>query len=404
MLTADLVQARRKGQELQLVLVNTKKRRARALALAEALLRVTRDHIGHSREDLTRAWASVDAEPKERKLVAGLKKLIGDRLRFEVLCGVDPIALRKAVFEMAAAERQSMGDESRLDRAQVLKAVGDQHDISPEAVERALFADLRGAHRVMGYDGPDATALIDGYDLEQARAVLLRAVQVVARIEQAEPAAARALFRKLKFLRLLHRIERSPDGAMRIEIDGPYSLFESVTKYGLLLALALPSLGRCGRWSLVADIRWGKERRPLTFTLAGDASAEDNVEARLPDDVQALYDRFVARGGRFVVEVADEVVHLPGVGLCVPDLRFVDRETGTDVLLEVMGYWSRDAVFRRVELVAAGLPRRLLFAVSSRLRVSEAVLDEETGSALYVYKGAMSVRDVEARLARLVAG
>ena len=34
-------------------------------------------------------------------------------------------------------------------------------------------------------------------------------------------------------------------GGYRIEIDGPYSLFESVTKYGLELALLLPALEAC---------------------------------------------------------------------------------------------------------------------------------------------------------------
>jgi hypothetical protein len=45
------------------------------------------------------------------------------------------------------------------------------------------------------------------------------------------------------------------------------------------------------------------------------------------------------------------------------------------VYLEVMGYWSRAAVWKRVELVQAGLAERVLFAVSSRLSVSEEVLD-----------------------------
>ena len=97
------------------------------------------------------------------------------------------------------------------------------------------------------------------------------------------------------------------------------------------------------------------------------------------------------------------MIDLPGVGLCVPDLAFTHRDTGEMVLLEVMGFWSRDAVWKRVELVEAGLPQKILFAVSSRLRVSEAVLEDDAPGALYVYKGAMSAAQIEKKLDALVA-
>jgi hypothetical protein len=66
-----------------------------------------------------------------------------------------------------------------------------------------------------------------------------------------------------------------------------------------------------------------------------------------------------------------------------------------------MGYWSRAAVWKRVELVQAGLSQRILFAVSARLRVSEAVLDGELPGALYVYKRTMSARAIAERLEEL---
>jgi predicted nuclease of restriction endonuclease-like RecB superfamily len=82
----------------------------------------------------------------------------------------------------------------------------------------------------------------------------------------------------------------------------------------------------------------------------------------------------------------------------VPDLAFVHRETGEVIYLEVLGFWSRDAVWKRVELAKAGLREKIVFAVSSRLRVSEEVLDDDSPAALYVYKGAIVPRDIEAKL------
>jgi predicted nuclease of restriction endonuclease-like RecB superfamily len=85
----------------------------------------------------------------------------------------------------------------------------------------------------------------------------------------------------------------------------------------------------------------------------------------------------------------------------VPDLVFVQHGTGRKVYFEVMGYWSRQAVFRKVDLVAQGLAHEVIFAVSQRLRVSEEVLPAELPAALYVYKGVMSPGRVKELLDRL---
>jgi hypothetical protein len=66
--------------------------------------------------------------------------------------------------------------------------------------------------------------------------------------------------------------------------------------------------------------------------------------------------------------------------------------------LEVLGFWSRAAVWKRVEMAAAGLPHPIVFAVSKHLRVSEEVLADDTPAALYVYARTMNARAVLARV------
>lgn len=407
MLTADLVHARRRKGELKLVPL-TDDLRARALDLAGQLHDLAWANVGQSREDLLEVWSAVQVHARERKLADGLRKLIEDGLDFEVSVDVDPVVVRREVFELATVRRKMATETSPFDRRSVLTEVAARHDLAADSVEHALYADLKSAHVLREVRCPPPSALVEGYDLEQARAILLRAVRVTSRIRGASPGALRTLFRKLKFQRLLHSIAREPDGSFRIDIDGPFSLFESVTKYGLQLAIALPSITACGTWEIEADVRWGKRRDPLVFRLSGDAHSlgrnePDQVSARLPEEVEVLLSRFSTRQGRWQAALADEVVDLPGVGLCVPDLAFTHAETGEVVLLEVMGFWSRDAVWKRVELVEAGLDRKILFAVSERLRVSEAVLGEERPAALYVYKGAMSAAQIERKLDALVA-
>jgi hypothetical protein len=256
-------------------------------------------------------------------------------------------------------------------------------------------------------DAPDAGPLVSGYPRAQAQAVLLRAVRVTVDVECASALALRTFFRRLKFLRLLHAIHRTVRGH-RIIMDGPFSLFESATKYGLQLALVLPLLEQCKAWQLSADVLWGKERTPLEFRIFGEARDDAEAARDLPelsDEVCALMRSFDALGTAWCVSPASDILDLPGVGLCIPDLVFELRgDHGVRVFLEVMGYWSRAAVWQRIELVQAGLREKLVFAISSRLRVSEEALGDDMPGALYVYKRAMSARAVLERIERLARG
>jgi predicted nuclease of restriction endonuclease-like RecB superfamily len=271
----------------------------------------------------------------------------------------------------------------------------------PESLEAALYSDLRSQQVLLKVEPIDAEHLVEVYDLANYQSVLLRAVKVIAHVRCRDPARYRALFRALKFRRLLYKIEREGEG-YRIVIDGPFSLFESVTKYGLQLALVFPELRRCDELRLRAQLRWGKQRQALRFEYDHVERQPEVSSAPIADDVSRLLDGLRKLDGDWQFSLSDQVLDLPGVGLCVPDICC--RRGEQCVFVEVMGFWSRDAVFKRVELVEKGLSERVLFAVSKRLRVSEAVLDDAASSALYVYKGVMSPKAVLSRVRALADG
>ena len=416
MLTADLVRARKRDGELRLSKLD-KKARLRALEIAEALLTTTREHVGKTRSELKAALVEVPVEARDRKLADGLGKLVEDASSYESQPEIEPVELRREVFLRASAARRASArtagpvpaegslwrESAPLDRAALLEAVAKERGTSADAIERNLYADLRGAQVLESIEALSAEGLVARYETAQAQAVLLRAVGVVADVTCSSPAAYRSLFRKLKFRRLLHRIERRDEG-YRITIDGPFSLFESVTKYGLALALVLPALEECDTLCLEADVRWGKTREPLKFRLERKAKSDVVASAaRLPDELAALVEALSKLDSDWTVKPSSEVLELPGIGLCVPDLRFDRPDDDAPVYLELMGYWSRDAVWKRIELAEAGLPHRILFAASQRLRVSEELLDDVEHAALYVFKGTLSAKAVLARVERLSA-
>ncbi|MEM9193183.1 MAG: DUF790 family protein [Myxococcota bacterium] len=397
MLTTEHIRARRRAGKLELLKLNADAR-AYARDLAERVLQVAEAHVGRTRGELQEAFRTLPVQAKYRKIGLGLQKLIEDRCEFASSETVDPRELRRALWEHSAKLRS----DDRFDREAAFLAAAQELALEPTAIDDLMYSDLRDAQRLTQFDSLDPSKLVEAYQIGQAQAVLLRAVRVVAHVESRDPNVYRELFRKIKFRRLLYRIEPAPGGGYEITLDGPLSLFSSVTKYGIGLALVLPAIQACDRWSISADLAWGKTREPLTFFLQGRGTGAAAEAVRLPDHVQTLFERFQKLGSRWEARVAQDVLELPGVGLCVPDLEFADRETGEIVYLEVMGFWSRDAVWRRIELVEAGLPQPILFAVSARLRVSESMLDEGP-SALYVYKGTMNPKLIAQHLESLVA-
>lgn len=401
MLAPEHVRARRKGGELVLTPLD-KKHRARAEALALELSLVAGQLVGERRSAFSEAFAAIEHKPSERRLVSGLAKLLLDACETEPPSRLDAPELRRRVFERAAAERRELPAGVHLDARTLLESVGSELGLSAEAVSEALYADLPSEERVVKVPELRPELLVEDYERAARQAILMRAVRVTADVVCRSPLAYRELFGKLKFRRLLHRIEKTESG-YRISIDGPHSLFESVTKYGLALALVLPALEAVDELRLTAELRWGPRRERLLFRHEHRGSRAGEDLAPMSDDARELLEAFRALDTPWRVAPAERLFDVPGLGVCVPDLVFSHAGGGEPIHLEVLGYWSRDAVFRRVELVSSGLGSPMLFALSSRLRVSPEVLDEKATSALYVYKGVMSARAVERRLDALRA-
>ncbi|MBW2263502.1 MAG: DUF790 family protein [Deltaproteobacteria bacterium] len=395
MLTADLVRVLRRSGRLYVPALKPAPK-ARLVDLAGRYVTLVSEHAGRTRGELTAALDAVEHEPADHKSAKGLRKLLLDRCSFETPDDVEPRALRAEVFRRAAESRRALEDGGTFDRDAVVQAAAAALDIDAGQVEHDLYADLKQNHPLASFRSIAAADLVEHFETARKQAVLLRAVKVELRLRCSEPADYRTFFGKLKFRRLMHTIERLPQGGYRIVIDGPMSLFRSVTKYGLQLALMLPVIEQSGAWELDAEVMW--DREPLLFHLEGKTPPSSPRPARLPDDVRRLLESFRALHSAWDADASDEVLDLPGVGLCVPDLVFTHRDSGRQVFLEVMGYWSRDAVWKRVELVQAGLPRPVIFALGSRLRVSEQVIDSDLPGRLYVYKGVMRARAVLERL------
>jgi predicted nuclease of restriction endonuclease-like RecB superfamily len=358
------------------------------LEVAESLLLIFREGVNTTRGEIETEIDELVGEGLATLAHRGLAKVLEDRAEFEVVADVPPETIREKVFTAAAAQRlaiKAAGQRAPFRREDVLKAVGDELSLEPETVAAALFADLKDENRMLRFADLTAQRLIDRYNVALAQAVLLRSVLVTVEVRREKPARYRQLFRQLKFHRLLYRVEGSMSAGYVFHIDGPLSLFSATNKYGLQMALFLPTLLLCEDFRLDAELRWGPRREPRTFHLEssdGLVSHATDTGSYVPSEVGAFLERFRQVAPAWEVSESTDILELGGEGVWVPDYQFVHKATGVDVFVEVLGFWKRSSLDRLLRLLPRHGPPRFLLAISDRLKVDEETLTDLPGPVL----------------------
>src|SRR5947207_14493101 len=143
------------------------------------------------------------------------------------------------------------------------------------------------------------------------------------------PARFRQLFRQVKFHRLICSIHQSAGESYTLKLDGPLSLFSSTSKYGLQLALFLPTLLHCKAFDLRANIRWGAERKEKLFTLSG----LDGLKSHTPDfgvytppELQMFADTFATKVKGWTLDTDPHPILL-ATGVWVPDFKLTHTQS-----------------------------------------------------------------------------
>jgi predicted nuclease of restriction endonuclease-like RecB superfamily len=377
------------------------------LALAEQVLLAYRNAPGRTRGEIDEDLHDYTPEGPRGLFPAGLAKLCEDRCEFEVAADHPPDELREAVFKAAATARAEAARAKKpFDRTAVMGEVAEHLSLTltAEQIDRSLFADLKDEQRVLTFDDLTAEHLLNRYNVALAQAILLRCALMEVRVYAETPARFRQLFRAVKFHRLICTIQETPGNSYKLTLDGPLSLFSSTNKYGLQLALFLPTLLHCKAFDLRANIRWGAERKEKLFQLSG----LDGLKSHAPDfgvytppELQMFADTFSTKVKGWVLDTDPHPILLP-TGVWVPDFKLTHAKSGKEVFVEVFGFWRKGDIETHYKNLAKGAPGKFVLCVSEQLRADEA--DEVTfGNGVYRYKRTPLPEEV-ARVAGLVAG
>lgn len=427
MLTSDLVRARLYKGEVRPSTVNEDDEES--LALAEQLIDTFVTHQGRPRHALDGELKELLGTGTHFLLHRGLAKLLYDRCELDVEAPIEPETLRRDLFDAAAAayrradlpalERGDDVEESftttidgqgieapghpfHFDRAAVLAEVAATHDLAVDEVENSLYADLKDEQVLQKFRPVEPRWLLARYNVALAQGVLLRASELEIHLVEPKVAKQRALFRAIKFFRLLHRVSSDGNGGWKIRLDGPMSLFKASGKYGVQMASFLPTLLHFDHWTLDAKVRWGKARRPAKFNLASTDGLRPYGPLRgqwQPEELAWLPEQLAKITDDWTVSTDAELVPLGGQGVLVPDYVFEHTASGRRVVMEVLGFWRKGAVESRLALLRKHGPENLILAVSKQLVADEEGLDDLPGE-VYVFRAAPVARQVLKLLAR----
>lgn len=339
------------------------------------------------------------------KLLRGLVKLLLDKCEFAVDAPIPPIELRRMVFERAVQRGPLDLDSGIFERttaADVLAEIATELETTPEVVSQSLYGDLKDAQVVASAKIPEAQALLHRYNVALVQAVLMKASEV--RVVLTKPAVGRIrqLLRHAKFHQLMHEANRQGDD-LELFLDGPASLFSNTSRYGRSMALFFPALLlQDGAWSLEAKLVWGKERRPARFSVdstQGLVSHYRDTGAYATREQKWFRERWDALDDTgWEITEQTTPIELGGRGVMLPDFSF--SKDGAEAHLEIVGFWRRDYLARRIEGLVRHGPGNLVLAVSRKLEAAKDGLAEFEGEVL-AFANVVPAKEVLAALERV---
>jgi uncharacterized protein len=266
------------------------------------------------------------------------------------------------------------------------------HEVLPAQIQQGLYADLPDNHILMQFEQPTPETLIHRYNLSQVQGVFYRASHVRLDAHRNDPGEYKLLFRYLKLFQLMTYIEGDADTGFTLTIDGPTSLFQASTRYGLAMAKLLPALLHVTKWSLTSELQikdtYNGGVRKGRFTLDADCGLVTHYPPGKTYDSmleQGFVERWEKTKTEWKLEREVDLIAIPG-SVMIPDFRLVHPD-GRTYLLEIVGYWRSEYLQKKFAQVKKADREDLILAVSERLNLEKAgVKFEQTPAKLVWFK------------------
>jgi uncharacterized protein len=284
---------------------------------------------------------------------------------------VAPATARETLFLEEAA---SSGEP----RPAVVARAAAKLNLPPEALEKALFADLPGEKIIAAppsIPSPNDVALRTNQLI--AKSLLYRATRVRIRAE----GSIRPVVRQAKLKGLICTVE---DGAPpTLELSGPYSLFRRTLLYGRALGELLPFLGWCARFELEAQCVLRGEQGKLRLR-SGDPLFPAEAPRAFDSELERRFARDLKKAAPDWDLVREPEPVRAGGTIIFPDFLLRHRiDTSRRFLIELIGFWTPEYLARKLNLLRAADVSGLILCLNEDRRCAEGDLPEDARIVWY---------------------
>ena len=347
--------------------------------LAIELINYFQSAVGKTQGVLERQLTDFEGDSTDYRVKRGLGYILKSSFcTFEVVSPLEPQMLRERVFSLAAKSVSSR----ELTQVTLSKIADEltqelEREVLSEQVRNGLYADLSENKILTVFDAPIAPDLLNRYNLSQVQGVFYKASQLVLNAHRNVPGEYKLLFRYLKLFQLMAYIEGDADHGFTITIDGPTSLFNPSTRYGLAIAKLIPALLHVTKWSLSSILQtrdaYTNSWKTGRFTLNSECGLVSHYPPGKPYDsmLEASFaDKWDALKSGWALEREVDLIPIPG-SVMIPDFRLVHSD-GRTFLLEIVGYWRPEYLQKKFSQVRRAGRDDLILAISERLNLEKA--------------------------------
>ncbi|MDZ8087589.1 MAG: DUF790 family protein [Nostoc sp. DedQUE12b] len=376
MLPTDLLMHRQNGEE---IIPKRLKIDQKTSELAIELINYFQSAVGKTQGVLERQLTDFEGDSTDYRVKRGLAYILKSSFcTFEVVSPLEPQMLRERVFSLAAKSVSSR-ESTQVTLSKIADELTQEleREVLLEQVRNGLYADLSENKILTVFDAPTAPDLLNRYNLSQVQGVFYKASQLVLNAHRNVPGEYKLLFRYLKLFQLMAYIEGDADHGFTITIDGPTSLFNPSTRYGLAIAKLIPALLHVTKWSLSSILQtrdaYTNTWKTGRFTLNSECGLVSHYPPGKPYDsmLEASFaDKWDALKSGWALEREVDLIPIPG-SVMIPDFRLVHAD-GRTFLLEIVGYWRPEYLQKKFSQVRRAGRDDLILAISERLNLEKA--------------------------------
>jgi len=386
MLTKDLLRVRLSGDYLKPGFLN--RDHAEWLELSSELIGLYENGLGESAGDLDAAADACVLRCSDIKIARGILKVVRGRADFSGEGDDFPYAEERTKIFLRTAElirAKALPEDARSVRDALF--AGCPSELSG----RGLYSDLPENERLIRFRKTFPQEVIDRYNVGLVQGLLLTADGLDLSVPASTaPAGLRALFRSMKFFRLLFS-GRLDKGILHLHVDGPASILENSLKYGLQIACFFPSVCRLPEWKIACQIRRNGKACKLNLD---QTSGLQSVRAQFVGPVEEhrmFLNFFRTQNTGWEIDDAPGFRETGSQTIYFPDFSF--RQGERVLYLELFHRWHAVQLDDRLKFCEEHPGEPLLLGVDRSLLKKDGILKTRLENSPYFQQNGFLFRD-----------